>query len=246
MSPVIDSPDFATPSTPGQALLWSGAIPLAGVSIDTSLWASVIVVLKASGPGSAYAALYQFSTADAVTVDQGLLSANVNGATSPSWWLPVTAVNLILTEQITATQQAAVYGSNIVAPGKRMLSDYLPARGFTAVIPNGTAAGTFTRLAGSPVDGSALFADLSGYNGDCDFIARVFTTGGSAQWDFLPEILNYDGSIGRYVYASLTAAQTVAFVKAHPRAYVRWNARNTTVLTAQAQVELDVIPKSLA
>lgn len=246
MSPTtVDTADFATPSTPEQTLLWSGVVPLAGVAIDVSLWASVTVVLKPL-PGAALVVLFQFQTADGVTVDQGLLSANVLGVIGPSWSLPVVGTSLVLTEQVSTTQQAAVYGSNMPVPGKRMLSDFLPARGFVATIPSGTPANTFTRLSGSPVDGAALLADLSGYNGDCDFIARVFATGGSAQWDFLPEILNYDGSIGRYVYVSLTAAQTVAFVKAHPRAYVRWNVRNTTVLTAQAQVELDVIPKSLA
>lgn len=246
MTAVGDSPDWATPNTAQQQRLWVGPVSGFPASLDVSLWASLIIKLTAADPGGMFSTLFVFSTAEGVQVDQGLLSANCSVLSGCAWWLPVTAQNITLAQSMASTQNVSVFGSNVPAPGKRMLGDFLPARGFTAVIPNGTPAGTFTRLTGSPVDGAATFADLSGFNGDCDFIARVFGMGGSAQWDFLPEILNYDGSFSRYIYGSLTAVGTLAFIKAHPRAFVRWNARNTTVLTSAATVELDVIPKLLA
>lgn len=246
MSPAVDTADFATPTTAQMVQLYNGSVAAFPAQLDVSLWASLIIKLFNNDSVTTFHTLYAFNTPNGIEVDRGLLSANSAVITGCAWWLPVTAANLILGQFAPDAQYVAVFGSNVPAPGKRMLSDFLPARGFVATIPNGTAAGTFTRLTGSPADGSATFADLSGYNGDCDFIARVFTTGGSAQWDFLPEILNWDGSFSRYVYGSLAAVGTLAFTKAHPRAFVRWSARNTTILTAQAQVELDVIPKLLA
>lgn len=246
MSRPVDTPDWAAPATAQQVLLWSGSVSAWPAPLDVSLWASLIIKLSAPDPAGLYSTLFRFLTAGGIQVDQGLLSANTSWLSGCAWWLPVTAQSIDLAQGMASTQQAAIFGSNTPAPGKRMLGDFLPARGFIATIANGTPAGTFTRLTGSPVDGSATFADLSGFNGDCDFIARVFTTGGAAQWDFLPEILNYDGTFSRYIYQSLTAVGTAAFVKAHPRAFVRWNVRNTTILTAQAQVELDIIPKALA
>lgn len=246
MSRPVDTADWAAPTTAQQVLLWSGAVSAWPGALDVSLWASLIIKLSAPDPAGLFSTLFTFTTASGVQVDQGLLSANCSVLSGCSWWLPVTAQNVNLAQNMASTQQAAIYGSNTPAPGKRMLGDFQPIRGFVATVPNGTAANTFTRLTGSPVDGSATFADLSGFNGDCDFIFRVFSMGGAAQLDVLPEILNYDGTIGRYVYQSLTAATSAPFTKAHPRAFVRWNVRNTTALTSAAQVELDVIPKSLA
>lgn len=246
MSPAPDSPDFATPAAAQQLEVKRALVPLAGDTFDVSSWASVIVKLTCSDPGSPLAVLYKFSTADGVVIDQGLLSADCSVLSGCEWQLPVAGPNLTLSKAIAGSQFYIAIGSNTVALGKRMLGDFLPSRAFTATIANATPANTFTQLVGNPVDGSAVFADLSGFNGDCDFTARVFTTGGSAQWDFLVEILNLDGTLSKYVYRSLTAAITDPFVKAHPRAWVKWYARNTTVLTSQAQVELDVFPKALA
>lgn len=246
MSRPVDTPDWAAPATAQQVQLWSGSVSAWPGPLNVSLWASLIVKLSAPDPAGLYSTLFTFTTASGVQVDQGLLSANCSVLSGCAWWLPVTAQNVNLAQNMASTQQVTIYGSNTPAPGKRMLGDYQPIRGFVATVPNGTVANTFTRLTGSPVDGSATFADLSGFNGDCDFIARVFSMGGAAQLDFLPEVLNYDGTFGRYIYQSMTAVGAVAFVKAHPRAFVRWNVRNTTILTSAAQVELDVIPKGLA
>jgi hypothetical protein len=246
MSPTPDAPDFATPAAAQQLEVKRGLVPVGGDSIDVSLWASVIVKLTCSDPASPLAVLYKFTTADGVVIDQGLLSADCSILSGCEWQLPVGGPILILSKVIAGSQFYIATGSNMVVPGKRMLGDFLPYRAFTATIANATPANTFTQMVGNPVDGSAVFADLSGFNGDCDFTARVFTTGGSAQWDFLVEILNLDGTLSKYIYQSLTAAVTQAFAKAHPRAWVKWYVRNTTILTSQAQLELDVFPKALA
>lgn len=239
-----DYPDWARPQTFQQTLIAAAFIGGLPAPMDVSSYSSLSIFMGTLDLFSPLAVAYQFTTLDASTVDMGLLSANCS-FTNASWQLPVVAPQFTMSKVLAGSQIAKVYGSNVIAPGKRMLHDMLPSRGFTATVANGTPANTFTRLAGNPVDGSAAYADLTGFNGPCSFIARVFTTGGSAQWDFLPEILNLDGTITRYVYGSLTAVGTLAFTQAHPRAFVRWNVRNTTILTSAATVELDIIPNAL-
>lgn len=245
MSPAIDAPDYSTPNAAQLVTLDHAAVPVAGAAIDVSAWASVVVKLSATDPSGLFAVKYVFSTVDGFVIDQGFLSANTSFLSGCAWQLPVAAAILTLSKTIVGSQQYAVFGSNMPVPGKRMLSDMLPLRTFTLNGIAGVPANSFTRMAGGPVDGTAVFDDLTGYNGDCDFTARVFTTGGVAQWDFLVEILNLDGTFTRAIYGSLTAVATLSFTKGHPRAWVRWLARNTTATTGAWSLELDVAPKAL-
>lgn len=242
---MADFPDWSRPNTFQQDLIANDFAALAGHTYDVSLYASVIIEIGVLDGASPMAVLYEFVSASGFVLDKGLLSANVS-TTGATWWLPVVGPNLKIFKLIGGTQITLILGSNSVAPGKRMLSDYLLPRGLTANVPNGTATLTRTQLTTPAPDGSALYNDLTGFNGECVLVATVFSMSGATEWDFQLEALDYDGTKTVLNVIKMTSATTVQLNFPHPRAYVTWFVRNIGALTSAANLELDVHPNALA
>lgn len=242
---MADFPDWSRPSTFQQDLIVSDFVAVGGHSYPVGLYASVLIELSVLDGASPLAVEYQFLSATGFVLDKGLLSANCS-ASGATWWLPVVSPILNIKKAIGGTQIVLILGSNATAPGKRMLSDYLLPRGLTTTVPNGTATLTRTQLTTPAPDGSALYNDLTGFNGECVLVATVFSMSGATEWDFQLEALNLDGTKTILNVIKTAAAGTTQLNFPHPRGYVTWYARNIGPLTSAANLELDLHPNALA